>query len=155
MSTNILTDSSKSRAEGASARLALIVLTLMLSGRAMTLAFIGRVAAGGPGDPPAAWLMPLVGDAVIGLSALVVAYVLVSRRGGLLGWAAVVSWNVLGIWDALSAYLVHRSVPWPSFFMIEIFGSSMFFAASLMHAICLYLTFTPALRGLYLKEEPS
>lgn len=116
----------------------LIGLTLMLSGRAMTLAFIGQVGGPGPGDPPSAWLMPLVGDAIIGIAALGAAY-LIWRRAGLLGWTAVVVFHVVAIWDALSAFLVHLSVPWPSFFMVEIFGSSMFFIAAAMHAICLYL----------------
>lgn len=119
-------------------RTTLLVITLMLSGRAMTLAFVGDAGGGGIGDPPSAWLMPLIGDAVIGISALVVAYGIVWRRG--LGvWTAIVVWNALGIWDALSAYLVHRSVPWPEFFMIEIFGSTMFLAASTMHLVALWI----------------
>lgn len=48
------------------------VLTAMLIGRAMTLAFIHRAGGEGVGDPPAAWLMPLLGDAVIGVSGLLV-----------------------------------------------------------------------------------
>ena len=44
----------------------LVALVLMASGWAMTLAFIARAGDGGPGDPPDAWLMPLVGDAFIG-----------------------------------------------------------------------------------------
>jgi len=119
-------------------RTLLLVLTLMLSGRAMTLAFIGRAGGGAVGDPPAAWLMPLVGDAVIGVTALFIAY-LIWRRVGLFAWTAILVWNVVAIWDAVSAFLIHHSVPWPAFFMTEIFGSSMFFAAAAMHGVCLYL----------------
>lgn len=50
-----------------------LILTLMLSGRAMTLAFLHRVGGDGPGDPPVAWLMPLLGDAIVGLSGFAVA----------------------------------------------------------------------------------
>lgn len=117
----------------------------MLAGRAMTLAFIGHAGEGGVGDPPAAWLMPLIGDALIGLSALAVAY-LIAKRSGLLAWTAVVVWNALGIWDALSAYVIHQTVPWPSFFMIEIFGASMFFAASAMHAAAIVIALRPSTR---------
>lgn len=126
------------RSTGKSMRGILTVLTLMLAGRAMTLVFISRAGGTGAGDPPAAWLMPLVGDAVIGLTALIVGYLMIrgsSRRA----WLLAVVWNILGIWDALSAYLVHVSVPWPEFFMIQIFGSSMFFAAIGMHGACLWL----------------
>ncbi len=119
-------------------RAVLLALTLLLSGRAMTVAFIGQAGAGGPGDPPSAWLMPLVGDAVIGVSALLIAYLLV-RGNGIGAWIAVIVWNIVGIWDALSAFLVQESVPWPEFFMIETFGSTMFLAASAVHLLGLWL----------------
>lgn len=127
----------------------LLILTLLLSGRAMTLAFIHRAGAGGVGDPPAAWLMPLVGDAVIGVSALAIAY-LIWKRAGLFGWTLVVVWNALALWDALSAYLIHLTVPWPSFFMIEAVGPSMFFMAAGMHALCLYLVSSGPMRAEFL-----
>jgi len=127
----------------------LLVLTLMLSGRAMTLGFLGSLGGQAPGDPPSAWLMPLVGDAVIGLTALPIAY-LVWRRSGRFAWTVIVVWNAVAIWDALSAFLVHQAVPWPSFFMLELFGASMFFAASAMHAVCLYLVCRQSMRDAFL-----
>ncbi len=36
-------------------------LILMLAGRAMTIPFIGRAGGSGIGDPPKAWIMPLLG----------------------------------------------------------------------------------------------
>ena len=135
-------------------RLLLIALTVMLSGRAMTLAFLPRVGGSAVGDPPDAWLMPLVGDAVIGVGAIAVVLLIVRGRG-LWAWLAIVTWNVLGIWDALSAYLVHSSVPWPEFFMVQIFGSSMFFAATAMHAANLALVGSPTLRGQFLYGTPA
>ena len=110
----------------------MFILTLMLSGRAMTLAFIHRAGGALPGDPPVAWLMPLIGDAVIGISALWIAY-LILKKTGLWVWTTIIVWNSLAIWDALSAYIVHKTNPWPEFFMIDLVGSSMFFAASAMH----------------------
>ncbi len=125
-----------------------LALTLLLAGRAMTVAFIGRAGDGGVGDPPAAWLMPLIGDAVIGITALAVAYLIVRGRG--LGtWVVIVTWNALGIWDALSAFLVHQSVPWDDFFMIKALGSSMFFAASAMHLTIIGLMARPDVRTHY------
>ncbi len=119
-------------------RTLILILTLMLTGRAMTLAFIHRVGGEAAGDPPIAWLMPLLGDAIIGLSGVVVAY-LIWRHRGLFVWTAIVVWNVVAIWDALSAFVIHLTVPWPEFFMIQLFGSSMFFAASAMHGLILVL----------------
>ena len=119
-------------------RAALLIITLMLAGRAMTLAFIADAGSGGLGEPPAAWLMPLVGDAVVGVSALGVACLIIWGRG-LGAWTLIVVWNSIGIWDALSAFLLHQSVPWPEFFMIKVFGSSMFFIASIMHIVNLWL----------------
>ena len=123
-----------------------LVLTLMLSGRAMTLAFLHRAGREAPGDPPIAWLMPLLGDAVVGLTGLVIAY-LIWRRRGLFVWTSIVVWNAIAIWDALSAFVIHLTVPWPEFFMIQLFGSSMFFAASAMHGLILALVCRAPLRN--------
>ena len=110
----------------------IFILTLMLSGRAMTLAFIHRAGGTMQGDPPSAWLMPLVGDAVIGISALWIAY-LILKKTGLWVWTTIIVWNSIAIWDALSAFIIHTTNPWPEFFMIGLVGPSMFFAASAMH----------------------
>lgn len=120
------------------ARWIAIVLTLMLAGRAMTLAFVGQAGSGLAGAPPAAWLMPLVGDAVVGLLAPVAAW-LIWRGKNRAALLFVVAWNVVGIWDALSAWLVHASVPWPEFFMIQTFGWTMFPMAAVMHGVVLGL----------------
>ena len=126
-------------------RVVMLVLTLMMSGRMMTLAFLHRAGRGEAGDPPAAWLMPLIGDAVIGATALAVAWAVWRGRGPMV-WAAIIAWNAVGLWDALSAYIVSRSVPWPEFFMIQTFGASMFFVAAAMHLVMIWLALSPAFR---------
>lgn len=127
----------------------LLLLTLMLCGRAMTLAFIARAGGSNPGDPPAAWMMPLVGDAVIGLTGLWIAY-LILKKTGLWVWTTILVWNAIAIWDALSAFVIHQMTPWPDFFMIEMFGSSMFFAAALMHLVIIILIHHPQIKSHYL-----
>jgi hypothetical protein len=114
-------------------------LTLMLSGRAMTLAFIHRVGGTMPGDPPPAWLMPLIGDAVIGITALGIAY-LILKKTGLWVWSTIIVWNSIAIWDALSAFIINTTNPWPEFFMLDLVGSSMFFVASAMHLVIIIIT---------------
>ena len=109
-----------------------IALTLMASVRAMTVAFIHRAGDGGIGDPPEAWLMPLWGDALVGGTALVVAWLL-WKRPSPSSWVIAISWSAIAAFDALAAYLVDVATPWPDFFMIEIFGRTMFFAAAAMH----------------------
>lgn len=128
----------------------ILVLTLMLFGRSMTLIFLDRAGGTMPGDPPSAWLMPLIGDAVIGISALWIAY-LILRKSGLWVWTAIIVWNSLAIWDALSAYIIHTTNPWPEFFMIELVGSSMFFVASAMHLMIIILACRPEVRAELLK----
>ncbi|MFV1990664.1 MAG: hypothetical protein ACC652_07975, partial [Acidimicrobiales bacterium] len=49
----------------------------------------------------------------------------------------------LGAFDALAAFVVETSAPWPEFFMIEIFGRSMFFAAAALHVAIIYLLAQP------------
>lgn len=129
----------------------MLVLTLMLAGRAMTLIFIHRVGDGYRGDPPNAWLMPLLGDAIIGITALFVAYLIV-KKTGLWVWTSIVVWNVVAIWDALSAYVVYVSNPWPEFFMIRIFGPGMFFAASFLHVMIIVLACRSDVRQFYLRQ---
>lgn len=130
----------------------ILILTLMLTGRAMTLAFIHRAGGDGLGDPPLVWLMPLIGDAVVGLSGLVIAY-LIWMRQGLAVWTAIVVWNVVAIWDAMSAFVIHLTVPWPEFFMVQMFGSSMFFMASAMHFVILILVIRNPLRSELITSE--
>jgi len=112
-----------------------VILTLLLSGRAMTLLFIHRAGGLMPGDPPIAWLMPLIGDAVIG--------VFILKKTGLWVWTTIITWNALAIWDALSAFIIHLTNPWPEFFMIQLLGPSMFFAASFMHLVIIILVCQP------------
>lgn len=121
---------------------AAMALTLMAAGRAMTLVYISRAGDGGPGDPPDAWLMPLIGDAVIGLAALVVA-VLIWKRPNPSTWVIAVVWSAIGAFDAIAAFVVDVSAPWPEFFMLEIFGRPMFFAAASMHIAIIYLLSKP------------
>ena len=116
----------------------MLALTLMASGRAMTLLFIGRAGGGGAGDPPDAWLMPLIGDAVVGISALAIAWLLWKRPSPTV-WVVAIAWNAIAAFDALAAYLVDVVTPWPEFFMLELFGRSMFFAAAAMHVVLIIL----------------
>ncbi len=119
-----------------------IALTVMASGRAMTLAYIGRAGDGGAGDPPDVWLMPLIGDAVVGLAAVVVALLLWKRRTPAT-WVVAVVWSAIGAFDAIAAYIVETSAPWPEFFMLELVGRTMFFAAAAMHIAIIYLLTRP------------
>lgn len=117
----------------------ILILTLLLAGRAMTVAFIPQAGSAVPGAPPAAWLMPLIGDAIVGITAVFIAFIIWQKKSGLWVWTVVVVWNSLAIWDALSAFLIHTTNPWPEFFMIKLLGSTMFFAAAAMHLLILIL----------------
>ena len=130
------------------ARSIAVALTLMASGRAMTLAFVARAGDGGPGDPPEPWLMPLIGDAAIGVTALAVAYVL-WKRPRPSSWLIAVVWSSLAAFDALAAYLVDLASPWPEFFMLEVFGRAMFFGAALMHLVIIGLLLRPDVMAYY------
>ena len=115
-----------------------IVLTVMAAGRAMTIPFIARAGDGGPQDPPEAWLMPLVGDAAIGVTAVLVA-MLLWRRPNPTTWAIAIAWSAIGAFDAIAAFIIETTDPWPEFFMLELFGQSMFFAAAALHVAIIYL----------------
>ena len=129
-------------------RMIAIVLTLMASGRAMTLAFIHRAGDGGIGDPPDAWLMPLWGDAIVGSTALVVAWLLWQRPVPS-SWVLAVVWSAIATFDAFAAYLVDVATPWPDFFMIDLFGRAVFFAAAALHLLIIGLLARPDVRTTY------
>ena len=122
-----------------------LVLTAMAAGRAMTIPFIGSAGDGGLGDPPSEWLMPLIGDAVVGVTALVVLSLLITRSTPGT-WAIALAWNAVAAFDAVAAFVVNQTSPWPEFFMIEIFGTSMFFAAAALHVAAIWLLAQPAMR---------
>lgn len=137
------------------AKRVVIALTLMAAGRAMTLAFVARAGDGGPGDPPEAWLMPLVGDAVVGVAAFGVAWLL-WKQAQPRSWLIAVVWSAVATFDALAAYLVDVSTPWPDFFMLELFGRAMFFAAAAMHIVIIILLLRPDVRHHYaIPTEPA
>lgn len=118
-----------------------VALTALSAGRAMTLPYISRAGDGGAGDPPEAWLMPLLGDALIGVTAVAVAVLLVARQTPTV-WTAAIAWNAVAAFDALAAYVIETTAPWPSFFMLEAVGRPMFFAAAAIHAAIIGLLMT-------------
>ena len=123
-----------------------VVLTVMAAGRAMTIPFIARAGDGGPQDPPEVWLMPLVADAAIGVTALVVA-ALLWRRPNPTTWAIAIAWSAIGAFDAIAAFIIESTAPWPEFFMLELFGRSMFLAATALHVAIIYLLTRPESRS--------
>lgn len=127
----------------------ILIFTIMLCGRAMTLAYINSAGNNNPGDPPAAWLMPLIGDAVIGLTGLYIVFLLL-KKPDFFTWVVCIVWNAVAIWDALSAFIINSTNPWPEFFMIQAFGNSMFFIASAMHLVIIYMLCQADVRQRYL-----
>lgn len=114
----------------------------------MTIAFIHRAGDGGAGDPPDAWLMPLWGDAIVGVSAVLVAWLL-WKRAMPSSWIVAIVWSAVAAFDALAAYLVDVAAPWPDFFMIELFGRTMFFMAAAMHLVIIGLLARDEVRQAY------
>lgn len=72
------------------------------------------------------------------LSALWIAYLIV-RKPGLWVWTSVIVWNVLSIWDSLSTYVISVTAPWPDFFMLQTFGSCMFFMVAAMNVVIMVM----------------
>ncbi len=124
----------------------LVAITAIASGRAMTLAFIPRAGDGGPGDPPEAWLMPLLGDAAVGIAAIATTIALLRLRSPAV-WALAIAFHSVAAFDALAALIVEVVTPWPDFFMLQVFGRSMFVAAALMHGVALALLSSAEVRA--------
>lgn len=135
-------------------RTVLVWLVAMTAGRAMTLAFITRAGGSELGDPPEEWLMPLLGDGFVGLSAVVVA-ILLWRNSSPAAWTIAIAWSAIGAFDAIAAFFVQRTSPWPEFFMLRAFGSSMFFAAAFLHLAIIALLFSPDVRREFWGDRQS
>jgi hypothetical protein len=73
---------------------------------------------------------------------LFIAY-LIAKNTGPWVLTSIIVWNSVAIWDALAAFVIHTTNPWPEFFMLQLFGPSMFFAASVMHLAIIYLVSRP------------
>jgi len=58
-------------------------------------------------------------------------------------WLVAVVWTVVAAFDALAAWLVEISSPWPDFFMLELAGRTMFPVAIALHVVILVLLLQP------------
>ncbi len=98
--------------------------------------------------------MPLVGDAAIGLTAPIVAFML-WRMPSARSWLIAVVWTSIAAFDAAAAWLVEVSSPWPEFFMLEIFGRAMFPAAIALHVTILAMLLRSTERAAHQIDEPT
>ena len=86
---------------------AIVTITALMVYRAGVAAFLPRL---GDDDTSWAWIVPWVGDTLIGLTAPIVAYLLWTRRGALI-WGLGLAWTFWGAWDYLSGIMVNIVEP--------------------------------------------
>ncbi len=98
--------------------------------------------------------MPLIGDALVGVTALLVAWLL-WKRPGLAFWVFAIAWSSVAAFDALAAFVVDTTDPWPEFFMLELFGRSMFFAAVLLLIAIIWLLSSDEIRNRFGISPPT
>ena len=60
---------------------------------------------------PSEWIVPFVGDFIIGITALFLVYYIIKKPSAIL-WGLLLSWNVLGLFDLFGAIVISFIVPY-------------------------------------------
>ena len=60
---------------------------------------------------PSKWIVPFVGDFIIGITALFLVYYIIKKPSAIL-WGLLLSWNVLGLFDLFGAIVISFIIPY-------------------------------------------
>ncbi len=124
----------------------IIILTAVMTFRVFAIMFLPE-AASGPGSPLVSWFIPILGDAIIGITAPIVAVVL-WKWNTLGAWTLAVVWQTLAIWDSATAAALEVIAGGGPF---EGAGVGPFIAVTLVGLVNLYLLSLPSVRHYYIK----
>ena len=131
----------------------IVVLSAIMVYRISTLNAIQFLGS----EAPLGWVVPFTGDAFMGITALIVAYLLLKKRG-LAVWTIGVTWQIVGIKDYISGIMLSFVDPitgpifpgpeFPTFVMILFLTIGMLIQISVI-----YLLSRPNVRQFYLNER--
>jgi len=109
-----------------------IIITGLMFHRAMAFKMLSEVGK----TIPLPWSIPMYGDAFIGFSAIIIAFILWKFRG--LGiWTIGIVWHAIGIKDYLAGLNAHAISPWdggPGDAILIFFPFMI-----IVHLFCIYL----------------
>ena len=73
--------------------------------------FLFWTFTGNERSAPSEWLVSLVGDFIIGITALFLVYHIIKKPSAIL-WGLLLSWNVLGLFDLFGAIVISFIIPY-------------------------------------------
>ena len=102
------------------------------------------------GAPPE-WVLALVGDFIIGTTALFLVYFILKKPSYLI-WVLLLSWNVLGLIDLLGAIRTSLLVPFgpiPEIGLTSLGVRSILILNTFLQISCIYLLFKDSVRNYF------
>ena len=102
------------------------------------------------GAPPE-WVLALVGDFIIGTTALFLVYFILKKPSYLI-WLLLLSWNVLGLIDLLGAIRTSLLVPFgpiPEIGLTSLGVRSILILNTFLQISCIYLLFKDSVRSYF------
>ena len=73
--------------------------------------FLFWTFTGNERSAPSEWIVPFVGDFIIGITAIFLVYHIIKKPSAVL-WGLLLSWNVLGLFDLFGAIVISFIVPY-------------------------------------------
>ena len=102
------------------------------------------------GAPPE-WVLALIGDFIIGTTALFLVYFILKKPSYLI-WILLLSWNILGLIDLLGAIRTSLLVPFgpiPEVGLTSVGVRSILFLNTFLQISCIYLLFKDSVRNYF------
>ena len=102
------------------------------------------------GAPPE-WVLALVGDFIIGTTALFLVYAILKKPSSLV-WVLLLSWNILGAIDLFSAIRTSFLVPFgpiPEVGLTSLGVRSILILNTFLQISCIYLLFKDSVRNYF------
>ena len=102
------------------------------------------------GAPPE-WVLALIGDFIIGITAFFLVYGILKKPSYLI-WVLLLSWNILGLIDLLGAIRTSLLVPFgpiPEMGLTSLGVRSILFLNTFLQISCIYLLFKDSVRNYF------
>ena len=130
----------------------IIFVTGWMSFRAVgsSLFLFWNITGNERGAPPE-WVLALVGDFIIGTTALFLVYFILKKPSYLI-WILLLSWNILGLIDLLGAISTSLLVPFgpiPEVGLTSVGVRSILFLNTFLQISCIYLLFKDSVRNYF------
>ncbi len=92
--------------------------------------FLFWTFTGNERSAPSEWIVPFVGDFIIGITAIFLVYHIIKKPNAVL-WGILLSWNVVGLFDLFGAIVVSFAAPFGPLPEIGLTSSGVRFILSL------------------------